>query len=235
MGLGIEAGSKPGPGSRTTMSIPRAWSHATQHSTCLEGSWPLPCSIALASASRSASSISNSRPAAQPIWVTISITLLDDGRDGVDVGRQRHVDLDEQVARLELAASQRPGSTWCVSFLGGLGFSTSRRPAERRGMCEPVGDRPPTWFGAQRIEHREVETRYQRSALRSSYARSRAVRASALSPSAARTRARSKGGTYSRPTAFSSSPRIARRLAGAARRGERFAVEARARRCARGP
>src|SRR5215475_4428131 len=72
-GLGMEEGSKPGPGSRTTISMPRASSQATSHSTIFWGSPLAPCTTALARASVSANSIASSFPLAHCILRTTSI------------------------------------------------------------------------------------------------------------------------------------------------------------------
>src|SRR5580704_2772257 len=60
VGVGIELGSNPGPGSRTTIMIPCSRSPVTVHSTFIAASPLQPWTIALARASRSAISISNS-------------------------------------------------------------------------------------------------------------------------------------------------------------------------------
>src|SRR5205823_4316120 len=69
-GLGKDEGSKPFPGSRTTISMPRSWSQATSHSMILEGSRLQPCTTALAKASVSASSMASSLPSAHRICRT---------------------------------------------------------------------------------------------------------------------------------------------------------------------
>src|SRR5215469_3386228 len=75
----MAAGSNPGPGSRTTISIPRASSQATMHSIVLVGSSFAPCTTALARASVKASSMSLSLPGAHCVPRTTSITLRTTG------------------------------------------------------------------------------------------------------------------------------------------------------------
>ena len=138
MGLGIWDGSNPGPGSRTTMSMPRAWSQATQHWICLDGSLPLPCSTALASASRSASSISNSRPAAQPIWVTILITRSTIGEIALTSAASV---MSACTRSSRLSNSQRVVAGLVIRLLGGtLRFYPGVSPEnpELRGEIEKV-------------------------------------------------------------------------------------------------
>lgn len=79
IGLGIASGSNPVPGSEATISIPRSLSQATVRWMALFGSPAHPCRIALASASRSARSTSNSFPAAHFISLVTSITPCSTG------------------------------------------------------------------------------------------------------------------------------------------------------------
>src|SRR5215469_14407368 len=75
----MAAGSNPEPGSRATISIPRASSQATMHSIVLVGSSFAPCTTALARASVNASSMSLSLPGAHCMSRTTSMTLCTTG------------------------------------------------------------------------------------------------------------------------------------------------------------
>src|SRR5579871_1121296 len=73
-GLGTFPSEKPSPGSRTTITIPRSFSHSTSHSTVLCLSDFAPCTTAFAKASVRASSTASSFPVAHCSLCTVFIT-----------------------------------------------------------------------------------------------------------------------------------------------------------------
>ena len=144
VGLGMAPGSNPGPGSRTTISIPFASSQATHTSTLFVASCAQPCRMAFASASRSAVSISNSLPFEHSIARASAMICSTAG----EIASSRPgTSMRTRVCRSSGSKSQC-GSRW--AFMGvGRGYpesggvaSAGRGHQGLEGRRRPLGVRP---------------------------------------------------------------------------------------------